>query len=469
VPPETRYARSDAGYVAYQVFGTGPISVLFIPSWLQNIDVMWDEPTLGAYLDRLGSFSQVVCFDKRGSGVSDPVPLGRLPTIEEWMDDGRVALDAAGIEQTAVIGDTEGGPIAALFAATYPERVTSLVLINSFARWKRAADYAVGMPDDTVDRMVDRYEQNWGITATILDLTAPVAARDPRFRAWYQRYQRLTMPRGAATAMYRWVTDLDVRSVLGSIRVPTLVISRAGARHHRAAFGRYLADAIPDAEYDELPGTDTFPFNAGDYGPVLDAVETFLTGTRAEPVLDRVLGTVVFTDIVESTSTAAARGDAAWLALRRSHDRIVRENLGRYRGREIAHTGDGFLAVFDGPARAVTWAARIVDEVGRLGLEIRVGIHTGEIELLGDQIGGLAVHLANRVMGTADPGTIVVSSTVRDLALGSGIHFADHGSHHLKGIPEPWHLYRATSVPGPAPTPTAKDPEPEVLTYRSDR
>jgi class 3 adenylate cyclase len=248
--------------------------------------------------------------------------------------------------------------------------------------------------------------------------------------------------------MYRWVTDLDVRSVLGSIRVPTLVVSRAGARHHRAAFGRYLADAIPDAKYDELPGTDTFPFNAGDYGPVLDAVETFLTGTRAEPVLDRVLGTVVFTDIVESTSTAAARGDAAWLALRRSHDRIVRENLGRYRGREIAHTGDGFLAVFDGPARAVTWAARIVDEVGRLGLEIRVGVHTGEIELLGDQIGGLAVHLANRVMGTADPGTIVVSSTVRDLALGSGIHFADHGSHHLKGIPEPWHLYRATSVPG---------------------
>ena len=446
MPPETRYARSDAGYVAYQVFGTGPTSVLFITSWLQNIDVMWEEPTLAAYLDRLGSFSQVVCFDKRGSGVSDPVPLGRLPTIEEWMDDGRVALDAAGIGQTAVIGDTEGGPIAALFAATYPERVTSLVLVNTFARWKRAADYPVGMPEDTVERLVDRYEQNWGITATILDLTAPVAARDARFRAWYQRYQRLAMPRGAAATMYRWVTDLDVRSVLGSIRVPTLVLSRAGARHHRATFGRYLADAIPDATYEELPeptrsrsmpattarcstrwrhsspGRGPSRFSTGCWAP--SCSPTSSSRPRPPPPGATPPG---WRCAVPTTGSSAR----TWAVPRR----------------EVAHTGDGFLAVFDGPARAVTCAARIVDEVGRLGLEIRVGVHTGEIELLGDQIGGLAVHLANRVMGTADPGTIVVSSTVRDLVLGSGIDFADHGSHQLKGIPEPWHLDQAISVP----------------------
>ena len=409
---------------------------------------MWEEPTVAAYLDRLGSFSQVVCFDKRGSGVSDPVPLGRLPTIEEWMDDGRVALDAAGVGQTAVIGETEGGPIAALFAATYPERVTSLVLVNTFARWKRAADYPVGMPEETVDRLVDRYEQNWGITATILDLTAPVAARDPRFRAWYQRYQRLAMPRGAAATMYRWVTDLDVRSVLGSIRVPTLVVSTVrgptSSRHVRALPGGRRSPTPPTRN---CPGPTRSRSTPATTARCSTRWRHSSPATRAEPVLDRVLGTILFTDIVESTSTAAARGDAAWLSLRGAHDRVVRENLGRYRGSEVAHTGDGFLAVFDGPARAVTCASRTVDEVGRLGLEIRVGIHTGEIELLGDQIGGLAVHLANRVMGTADPGTIVVSSTVRDLVLGSGIDFADHGSHRLKGIPEPWHLYQAISVP----------------------
>ena len=278
-----------------------------------------------------------------------------------------------------------------------------------------AADYPIGMPEDTVERLVDRYEQNWGITATILDLTAPVAARDARFRAWYQRYQRLAMPRGAAATMYRWVTDLDVRSVLGSIRVPTLVLSRAGARHHPPRSGAISptpSQTPPTRNSREPTRSRSTPATTARCSTRWRRSSPGRGPNRSRPVL----GTIVFsTDIVESTSTAAARGDAAWLALRGSHDRVVRETLGRYRGREVAHTGDGFLAVFDGPARAVTCAARIVDEVGRLGLEVRVGIHTGEIELLGDQIGGLAVHLANRVMGTADPGTIVVSSTVRDL------------------------------------------------------
>lgn len=446
-PPETSYALSDAGYVAYQTFGDGPKPVLFVPSWLQNLDVMWDEPNLARYLGRLASFARVLAFDKRGTGVSDPVALHALPTIEQWMDDARVALDAAGIERTAVIGDTEGGPIAAMFAATYPERVTALVLVNTFARWRRDHDYPIGMPEGTVNRLTDLYEQHWGVTPDILELTAPSAHRDPRFRAWYLRYQRLCMPRGAAAAMYRWVTDLDVRSVLASIHAPTLVVSRSDAQHHRPAFGRYLADHIPDARYVELPGADTFPFHAGDFDLVLDEVEQFLTGSEPAPTVDRVLGTILFTDIVASTQMASAMGDAAWVALRRTHDDVVRECLRNYRGREISHTGDGFLALFDGPARAVTCAARIVEQVRKLGIETRVGVHTGEVELVGDQIGGVAVHLANRILDEAGPGMILTSSTVKDLVLGSGIVFIERGPRQLKGVTDTWNLFQVFSVP----------------------
>lgn len=446
-PPPTTYAPSEVGYVAYQTFGDGPDPVLFIPSWVQNLDVMWDEPALARYLDRLGSFGRVVAFDKRGSGVSDPVPLLALPTIEQWMDDARIALDDAGIERTAIIGDTEGGPIAAMFAATYPERVTALVLVNTFARWRRDDDYPIGMPEGTVTRLTDLYEDHWGVTPDILDLTAPSVARDLRFRTWFLRYQRLSMPRGAAAAMYRWVTDLDVRSVLPSIHAPTLVVARAGAQHHRPAFGRYLAEHITDARYVELPGADTFPFHAGDFDLVLDEVEQFLTGSKPAPTVDRVLGTILFTDIVASTQMASAMGDAAWVALRRTHDDVVRECLRNFRGREISHTGDGFLALFDGPARAVTCAARIVEQVRKLGIETRVGLHTGEVELVGDQIGGVAVHLANRILDEAGPGMILTSSTVKDLVLGSGIVFIERGPRLLKGVPDTWNLFQVFSVP----------------------
>ncbi|HSJ84095.1 MAG TPA: adenylate/guanylate cyclase domain-containing protein [Acidimicrobiia bacterium] len=446
-PPQTSYALSDAGYVAYQTFGDGPNPVLFVPSWLQNLDVMWDEPALARYLGRLASFAKVLAFDKRGTGVSDPVALHALPTIEQWMDDARVALDAAEIDRTAVIGDTEGGPIAAMFAATYPERVTALVLVNTFARWRRDHDYSIGMPDETVTRLTDLYEQHWGVTPDILELTAPSAYRDPRFRAWYLRYQRLCMPRGAAAAMYRWVTDLDVRSVLASIHAPTLVVSRSDAQHHRPAFSRYLADHIPDAKYVELPGADTYPFQTGDFDQVLDQLEQFLTGSEPVTNVDRVLGTIVFTDIVASTEVVTAIGDSAWLALRRTHDDLVRESIRRHRGREISHTGDGFLALFDGPARAVTCAARIVEQVRDLGIEIRAGVHTGEVELIGDQIGGVAVHLASRILDEAGPGTILASSTVKDLVLGSGIGFMDRGPRQLKGVADTWNLFQVTNVP----------------------
>jgi class 3 adenylate cyclase/pimeloyl-ACP methyl ester carboxylesterase len=433
--------------VAYQVFGSGPLDLVFITNWVTNMDAMWDEPSVAAYMGRLGAFSRVIWYDKRGSGVSDPVPLASLPTIEQWSDDARTVMDAVGVDQVAIVGDTEGGPMAAMLAATHPERVRALVLVNSFARWRRAEDYPIGMPEETSEKLIERWEQHWGVTSEMLDLTAPSIANDPRFRSWWLRYSRLAMPRQAATTMYRWVTEIDVRSILPTIRVPTLVLHRTGNLHHRVAFGRYLADHIPDAKYVELPGADSFPFHAGDFTPLLNEVEEFLTGTRASPLPDRRLATMVFTDIVGSTRLAAERGDSAWIRLARSHDEIVREHLATYRGREIDHTGDGFVAIFDGPARAVTCAARMVDALRELGVTIRVGLHTGEIELVGDEIRGLAVHVAARVMAVAEKGGILVSATVKDLVLGSGIDFAERGTHRLKDVPGDWRLYEVVSTP----------------------
>lgn len=446
--PETRYARGpDDAYVAYQLFGGGPRVVVFITSWLQNLDVMWDEPSLAAYLDRLASFSRVVCFDKRGSGVSDPVPLAALPTIDEWMDDATAVLAAVGVEHAALIGDAEGGPMAALLAASHPDLVTELVLVNSFARWRRADDYPIGMPEATTEKLVERYQQHWGVTAEILDMTAPTAAGDARFRDWFTRYQRLCMSRGAASTMYRWVTRIDVRGALSSIRVPTLILQRSGARHHRAEFGRYLAEHIPEARYVELPGVDTFPFHAGDFQPLLDHVEEFLTGARARPVIARQLATILFTDIVGSTRLATKHGDAAWRELVRRHDDLVRTQLAAYRGREVNQTGDGFVALFDGPARGVTCAARITEGLHDLGIPIRAGVHTGEVEMVNGEARGVAIHIAARVMGAADRGGILVSRTVRDLVFGSGIELDDHGEHELRGVPGQWHLYSVAAVP----------------------
>ena len=445
--PETRYAASPDGYVAYQVFGSGPLDLVFLTNWATNMDAMWDEPSVATYMDRLGSFSRVIWYDKRGTGVSDPVPLASLPTIEQWTDDARTVMDAVGVEQAVIFGDTEGGPMAAMLAASHPERVRALVLVNSFARWRRAEDYPIGMPEATAEKLLAGWQQHWGVTSEILDLTAPSVANDPRFRSWWLRYSRLAMPRRASATMYRWVTEIDIRSILPSIRVPTLVVHRAGNRHHRVAFGRYLADHIPDAKYVELPGADSFPFHAGDFTPVLDEVEEFLTGTRASPLLDRRLATMLFTDVVGSTRIAAERGDSAWIRLARSHDEIVREHFNAYRGREVDHTGDGFLAIFDGPARAVTCAARMVEALRELGVTIRVGLHTGEVELVGQAVRGLAVHIAARVMSAAEEGGILVSSIVKDLVLGSGIEFDDRGAHRLKGVPGEWQLFEVVSTP----------------------
>lgn len=376
--PETRYTRSSEGYVAYQVFGDGPRDVLFVTNWSTNLDAMWEEPSVTYFFQRLTRVGRVICFDKRGTGVSDPVPLASLPTLEEWMDDARAVLDAVGSHQAAIIGDTEGGPMAMLLAATSPNRTLALVLINTFARWRRARDYPIGMPEPTMETLLTRYEHHWGQDPAMLALTAPSVADDPRMREWFI-HQRLAMPPGASTQMYRWVTQIDVRSVLPTISVPTLVLHKKENRHYRLAFGQYLAHHIPGARLVELPGADCYPFHTPESAGALDEIQGFLTGVRQGPPAERELATVLFTDIVGSTDLASEIGNARWLELRAAHDYLVRRNLATFRGREINTTGDGFLATFDGPARAVYCAVAIRDAIRSLGAEIRAGLHTGEI------------------------------------------------------------------------------------------
>jgi len=445
--PDTRYVKSAGGYVAYQVFGEGERDILFVTNWGTNLDAMWEEPSLAHFFHRLSRIGRVICFDKRGTGVSDPVPLTSLPTLEEWMDDARVALDAAGSRQAAVIGDTEGGPMAMVLAATYPDRIPELVLLNTFARWRRAPDYLIGMPDPTWHKLIALYEQHWGQHPGMLGLTAPSQFGDARAQEWFMRYQRLSMPPGAATRMYRWVTQLDVRSVLPTISAKTLVLHKRDNHHYRLAFGRFLAEHIPGAHLVELEGVDCFPFYTAESDAVIHELERFLAGSREELPTQRELATVLFTDIVGSTDLAAQLGDSRWLELRSAHDEVVRRSLAAFRGQEIATTGDGFLATFDGPARAVHCAARIREAIRSLGLQVRAGLHTGEIELLGRDIGGIAVHLAARIMALAGPSEILVSGTLTDLVVGSGIGFADRGPHQLKGVPGSWHVFQVATLP----------------------
>jgi class 3 adenylate cyclase len=445
--PETRYARSEEGYVAFQVFGNGAFDLLLIGNWASNIEVMWEHPSMARFLRRLGRFARVICFDKRGAGVSDPVPLGALPTLEQWLDDARVVMEATESRQAALIGDAEGGPMAMLFAATYPERTRALVLVNTFARMLRAEDYPIGMPQSAADRLLGIWGAGWG-TPAALQLSAPGAAGDPLLQRWAARYMRLSAAPLTSTRMYGWVLQLDVRSVLPSVTAPTLVLHRAQNTHYRPPMGRYVAEHIPGARYVELPGSDWYPPFL-DAEPLLDEIEEFLTGARPTPAHDRILATVLFTDVVASTELAARLGDEAWLELLTAHDALVRSQLERFRGREVSTTGDGFVATFDGPARAIRCASAIAASVASLGIEIRAGLHTGEIELRGDDIGGLAVNIAARVMTLADDGGVLVSGTVKDLVVGSGIEFEDRGSHVLKGVPGEWRVHAVTTSPGP--------------------
>ncbi len=445
--PQTRYVETDLGYLAYQVFGGGERDIMFITGGLSNIDAVWDEPSAVRFFDRLGGMGRVIQYDMRGSGVSDPIPGNNmwLP-LEGNMDDVQAILDAAGSEQAVLFGDTEGGLSATMLAATNPARVAALVLVNTEARLLRADDYPIGAPPHVAEALSEKYVAQHGTTGDILELTAPSVAEDPRFRAWWTRYQRLSVPLGLVKRTFEWFAEVDVRAALPLIHVPTLVVARRDARFHRLQYGEYLAEHIAGAELRIVDGADTLPFHAGDFGPTLDHVEEFLTGRREHGRTNRVLSTVLFTDIVGSTAMAASLGDRRWLDLRNEHDRIVRAQLERFRGREIQMTGDGCLATFDGPARAVACAAAITNELSEIGIVARAGVHTGEIEVRDGEMGGLGIHIASRVMDRAERGGVLVSGTVKDLVVGSGIEFASCGDFDLKGVPGKWPLYEVRGL-----------------------
>jgi class 3 adenylate cyclase len=443
--PETVYAKASIGCIGYQVVGTGPPDVLATKTFLP-VDLMWDEPRFVRFLNGLSSFSRHIWFDPRGMGSSDPIaPVeGRL--LESIVDDMIVVLDELGCERAVVLGAI--GQPALRFAATHPERTSALVLINPTARFRRADDYPEGWADEVVEAVSAEVRDRWG-TGETLRLMAPSMVGDAGFARWVARCERVTMSPQVADGVWRATFAVDQRHLLGAIRVPTLVVVRAGWSGSEQ--GRYVAEHIDGARYVELPGEDNL-FFVGDTGPLLDAIEEFVTGRLPTHDADRVLATVMFTDVVSSTEQATRMGDRRWSELLATHDGLTRAELERFRGREIETTGDGFLATFDGPGRAVRCACAIRDAVRAIGIRVRCGLHTGEIELNADDIGGIAVHIAQRVQAFAQPDEVLVSRTVADLVGGSGIPFADRGAHALKGVPNEWQLFAVQDPLGSDPT-----------------
>lgn len=431
----TRYARSGQLNIAFRTLGDAALDLVWVPNWLSNVDYLDEEPTFSRFFDRVAQFARVIAFDRRGSGLSDHVE--GAPTLEERMEDISVVMDAAGTERAALWGFSEGAPMAALFAATYPERVSALVLYGAYARGLPAPDYPWAPAGD--DRRWAKAVRDWG-TGDNLELFAPGAAGDERFRAWWARFERGAASPASVIAVLRLNAEIDVRPVLPAISVPTLVLHRADDVTVSADNGRFVARSIPGARYVELPGADHVPM-VGDQDAILDEVEEFLTGVRQARVPERVLATVLFTDIVGSTRLAGELGDRAWRDLLATHDARVRRQLERFGGHEVKTLGDGFLATFDGPARAIRCAVAIREEVTGLGVEVRTGLHTGECEVLGDDVGGIAVHIAARVVEAAVAGEVLVSSTVKDLVVGSGLRFEERGARELRGVPGEWRLY----------------------------
>ncbi len=436
--PETRYAKSGDVNIAYQVVGEGPLDLVYVPGWVSNVELMWEEPGYARLLGRLASFSRLILFDKRGTGLSDRVATDRLPALEQRMDDVRAVMDAAGSERAALLGHSEGATMAALFAATYPLRASALVLLGAFATRIRSRDYPWAPTAEEREALADQTERQWGY----LDLTdaAPSMAEDESFWVHLAAHDRLSASPAAAAALLRMNSQMDIRGILGAIRVPTLVLHRTGDRDANVEEGRYVAERIPGARFVELPGEDHLIW-AGDQDTLLDEVEEFLTGVRRGPEPDRALATVLFTDIVGSSEHVATLGDRSWRELLEQHHRAVRRELERWQGREVDTAGDGFFATFDGPARAIRCACTARDAVRKLGLDIRAGLHTGECELVGEKVAGIAVHTGARVAGAAGPGEVLVSQTVKDLVAGSGIEFEDRGEQELKGVPGTWRLY----------------------------
>jgi len=442
--PETRYVGVGGSDVAYQVFGSGPVDLLYCYGLGSHLELAWDLPGFAECFRRLGSFCRVIAFDRRGSGASDSVSRASMPTWEDWADDMGAVLDAAGSERSVVFAANDAGPAAMLYAASQPARVSALVLLNTAARLVAADDYPYGAPAEVVDTMVEMLRTGWG-KPELAAATSPSLADDPaRLNAIAKIVRAACTPRTAA-AQYEYVArNLDVRNVLPLIQAPTLVLHVRESLFSSLGHGHYLAEHIPDARLVELPGGDIgFTDQMLD---VVDEVSEFLTGTRLDVDFDRVLATILFTDIVESTRQASALGDHEWRKLLDAHDQAVRETLRRYRGREVNTTGDGFIASFDGPARAIRCARAIVAATSTLGIDVRSGLHTGECEVRGDDLAGIALHIAARVGALAAPGEVLVSGTVKDLVIGSGIEFEERGDHELKGLPGRWQLFAALHV-----------------------
>lgn len=440
---ETRYADSDGVSIAYQVLGDGPLDLVLVPGFVSHVELLGEDASAARFLRRLTAFARLLLFDKRGQGMSDRP--GRPPTLEESMDDLRAAIEAAGFERPAIFGISEGGPMSTLYAATYPTEVSALVLLGTYARMMEAPDFSPGISEAALNRWGEVVRRDWG-GPVALGAWAPSRVGDAEFERWWARLLRQGTSPAGATALMDLYREMDVRAILPAIDVPTLVLHRSGDRMIAVEQGRYLAEQISGARYVELSGEDHLPF-AGDFDTVLDEVEEFLVGSRDAAESERALATILFTDIVGSTEKAAELGDRGWRALLERHDAAVRAQLARFRGREVKTMGDGFLATFDGPARAIRCARAVQDDVAGLGIDVRAGIHTGEVELIGDDVGGMAVNIGARIGALADPGEVLVSSTVRELVVGSGLEFAERGVEKLKGAPGEWRLFAIDSPP----------------------
>ena len=437
--PKTSYARAaDGSHIAYQVSGDGPLDLLVMPLGLIPLDAAWEEPSLARFLRRLGSFARVIRLDFVGVGLSDPA--ASPPALERWGEDALTVLDAVGSDRAAVLALNENGLVAVLLAASQPHRIQSLVLVNCFARAAWAPDYPFGLDPTELDEAVDGFIEPNDSGPDYLTLAVPSVADDPGFRDWWDRAGNRGAGPGMARSYLRVTMGSDVRAVLPAITVPTLVLHRVDNQVTPPAFGRYLADHISDAKLVELPGREDLMW-VGDASSLLDEVEEFLTGTRRGPESDTVLATVLYTDIVDSTKQASEVGDRLWRERLDTHDAMVRRQLERYRGREVKTLGDGFLTMFDGPARAIQCGRAIREGARQLGIDVRVGMHTGEVELRGDDIAGIAVNIAARVVAAADAGEVLVSRTVTDLVAGSEIAFDDRGEYELKGVPGSWRLF----------------------------
>ena len=440
--PPTQYAKSGDSSIAYQVVGDGPIDLVLVLGFATHLELQWEMPPIARFLERISSFSRLILFDKRGTGLSDPVT--EVPTLEQRIDDVRAVMDAAGSKRAALFGVSEGGPMSALFAATHPDRVTALVLHGAMGRTTEAPDYPWASPAEALRESAAEFiAPYWGRQPEgIMELFAPSLVGEPQALELTARFERSAASPAMVQQIFEMFLDIDVRAILPTIHVPTLVVHRRGDRVVNRRAGKELAAQIQGARYVELPGIDHLPW-AGDAEGVLGEIEEFLTGARSAPEPDRVLATVMFTDIVGSTERAAQLGDARWRELLSAHQAAVRGALTRFRGREVKTLGDGSLATFDGPARAIRCGHAISEAARSSGLEVRIGLHSGEVELMGDDVGGIAVHIASRSGALAAAGEVLVSSTVKDLVAGSGIRFVDRGAKQLKGISDEWRLFAA--------------------------